>query len=211
MASITDKLKKTITALDAKQLKRALSITDTPKLDRQHEMVVEAANICLADKGKCDGAIKVARDKVKATTDLPEDSTDIEGLEEYLKPRETMMVTNTGENVTENAIPVTKETGIVTESASSITPERPCDVCMIAGAVGKFGEISDGCDGEVRKQLEVVGQDNMTLPEKWMQTMAEIAEGAICNKEAYVTVLSGLTDELEKMDSPILKNMESEG
>lgn len=205
MASITDKLKKTITALEAKQLKRALSITDTPKLDRQHEMIVEAANICLADKGKCDGAIKVARDKVKATTDLPEDSTDIEGLEEYLIPREKYM-----EDVVkvEVADSVKVEVADAVKVAVAEEPVKPCDVCLIAGAVGQFGQISDGCDGEVRKQLEAVGQDNMTLPEKWIKTMANIAEGATCNKEGYVAVLSGLTEELEKMDSPILKNLD---
>ena len=198
MASVTDKLKKTIEALDKKQLKRALSLTDSPKLDRQHEMVVEAANICLEDKGKCDKAIKVAHDKVKETTELPEDSTDLEGLEDYLIPREKYME--------ENAVKVEATAGPAVAVAEE--PVKPCDVCMVAGAVGQFGEISDGCDGEVRKQLEIVGQDNLTPPEKWMQTMADIAEKATCNKEAYVAVLSGLTEELEKMDSPILKNLD---
>ena len=87
--------------------------------------------------------------------------------------------------------------------------EKPCDVCLVAGAVGKFGEISDGCDGDVRQKLEELSQDNMTTPGKWIRTMTELADGATCNQEAYVAVLSGLTDELQKIDSPILKGLDN--
>ena len=87
---ITKRLDEVNAALDKGQLKKALTLTDIPKLERHHEWVVEAARTCLQNKGNpkvCKEAIKVAKEKVLSTTQLPEDSTDIEGLEDYLRPR----------------------------------------------------------------------------------------------------------------------------
>lgn len=201
MASITDKLKKTKEALEGGKLRKALLLTDTPKLDRQHGFIVEAAESCLADKDNkeaCDKAIKTALDKVVETMTLPEDSTDLEGIEDYMRPRE--------ESMPEETVKVEVAETVKATVAEDETPF--CGECLIAGAIGQFGEISDACDGSVRKKLEEMSQDANTPPEKWLKTMTEIAEAETCNREAYASVLSGLTDELKKNNSEILKRLD---
>ena len=88
MASITDKVKKTIEALDSQQLTKALYLTERRGLEAHHAWIKEAAQTCVenSDNPKvCDAAIKEARDKVKATVTVEMDTTDLGSVEEYLK------------------------------------------------------------------------------------------------------------------------------
>ncbi|GAH53502.1 unnamed protein product, partial [marine sediment metagenome] len=85
---VTKKLEDTIKALDGKQLKKALYLTEGhEKLSLQHQYIQEAARTCLANKDNkevCQAAINEARNKVQDTISLPIDDTSIEGLEEYM-------------------------------------------------------------------------------------------------------------------------------
>ena len=64
---ITKRIEDTISALDKKQLKKALSLSEAKGIENIHGFVEQAARTCLANKDNeeaCTLAIKEARDKV---------------------------------------------------------------------------------------------------------------------------------------------------
>jgi len=66
--SVTKRIEETVKALDQKQLKKALYLTESSGLERHHGFVEKAARTCLvnkADKEACEMAIKEARDKFR--------------------------------------------------------------------------------------------------------------------------------------------------
>jgi hypothetical protein len=194
---ITRRLEDTIKALDEGKLKRALTLTDgIPKLKKHHSWVVEAAQTCLADKKNkkvCEEAIMAARAQIKGTTELPEDDVSLDGLEEYL---------------TEGAPQGEKRTEIE-KTDEELYAE--CEDCHVADAVAKFHEIAQGCgDDEITGLIEKQADDVETKPTTWIKQMLTIAEKDTCGQEKYRRVLLGLTDYLEKRDSPILKELDQE-
>ncbi|MDD5510470.1 MAG: hypothetical protein PHI12_06660 [Dehalococcoidales bacterium] len=202
MASVTDRIKKSVEALDKKQLKQALYLTTKRGLERHHGYVEEAARKCLANKdapdsSACDLAIKTARDKLQATITVPMETTDMEGLEDYLKPSKEV------ENMPEN-MPVQAE-----KTDEELYAE--CAECHVADAVVKFVNISQhDCNGETGKAIQPLLQDETTPPEKWLKTMREVAGKDGCGQEAYKEVLGDLEDYLKEQDSEILKKANKE-
>jgi hypothetical protein len=196
---ITKRLDEVNVALDKGQLKKALTLTDIPRLERHHEWVVEAARTCLENKDKpkaCKEAIKVAKEKVLETMTLPEDSTDIEGLEEYLKPA--------SETIETPAETVEDFAGKTDEELF-----EECIECHVADAVVKFHEIAEKCGDEltvarIDKQLATEPP-----PEKWMEELGNIAAEQSCGTESYKKVMGDLTGYLEKRDSPLLKTIDA--
>ena len=195
MGSVTHRIEATVKALDAGQLKKALALTEgVPKLEKHHQWVAEAARTCLANKdnGKlCKEAIKMARDKVQETTQLPVDDTSIEGLEEYLSPEEPAK----------------------SESSSEKTDEEleNCEECHVSDAVVKFSEIGESCgDASVIAIIESTLENELTPPEDWVKKMIEITETAGCGKGKYQAVLNKLTSYLESRDSPILEKLDKD-
>jgi hypothetical protein len=202
MASITTKLEKAVKALDEKQLKKALYLTeDNPKTARQHEFVEQAARVCLAnksDKKACESAIKEARDKVQETISLPVDDTSLEGLEEYLSPKKPLEV-----------VKPEVEPGVKVEKSDEELFED-CQECHVAVAATTFAEVCTKYPEINACNLisEKLG-DQMTEPVDWIKAMIETAEKSEGKpKEEMVAALTELTDYLERKNSPWLKELE---
>lgn len=197
---VTRKLTDTVAALDKKQLKKALYLTEGKKTERQHEFVEEAARTCLANKGNhevCEAAIKGARNKVQDTVSVPIDDTSMEGLEDYLSP--------------EN--PKEEETPQPAPEKAEVDLYEDCPECHVAVAASEFAEAcalypeeaKDACK-EVSEKLE----DETTEPVDWIKTMigsAEKAEGEA--KAKMVGTLSELGDYLERKNSPWLEQLDN--
>ena len=211
---ITKRLEDTIKALDAKQIKKALYLTENnPKLERQHQFVEEAARTCLANKDNkeiCQAAIKEARNKIQDTVSLPTDDTSLEGLEEYMTEQKLPDETKPVE------IPAPVETPAPTGflAKAQITDEElfdSCQECHVAVAVNRFGEVCEenpeeagGC--EVLKSVA----DENTEPADWIKAMVETAEKAQGKaKEEMTAAITELTEYLERKDSPFLKALDN--
>lgn len=209
---VTRKIEDTLAALDRKELKRALYLTENnPKLERQHQFIEEAARTCLANKDNkkvCEEAIKMARDKVHETTSLPLDDTSLEGLEQYLTSN------------TPVSEPEIKEQGQVktpvdfTKSQKTDTELfEECQECHVAVAASRFADIcaerpdeAGGCE-LIGRSLE----NENTEPVDWLKAMVQTAEKAQGKaKEEMVGAISELTDYLEKRNSPFLKALDRE-
>lgn len=190
----TKRIEKTIEALDKKQLKNALFLTDRPETQRHHEWVKAAAQTCLSNKGdkeRCDAAIKEAKAKIVETITVPMEDTSLEGVEEMLEPEKPVQEPEAAEKTDEELY-------------------AECEECHIADAVVKFAEIGRQCSGEV-SEIESVETDESTPPEKWVQEMKRIKDKATCGQEAYQEVWNELTSYLKERGSPILKGLEDTG
>ena len=188
---VTHKIEETVKALDKKQLKRALFLTDRPETERHHQWVEEAARTCLTNKGdkeRCAAAIKEAKAKIVETITVPLDDTSLEGIEEMLEPENSQVEPQPAEKSDEELY-------------------EECSDCHVADAAVKFAEISRHCTGEA-SELENLAADESTPPEKWLREMKRIKDNATCGQEAYQEVWNELTSYLKERDSPILKGLE---
>jgi hypothetical protein len=195
----TKRIEKTILALEKKQLKNALFLTDRPETERHHHWVEEAARTCLTNKGdkeRCDAAIKEAKAKIVETITVPLDDTSLEGIEEMLEER-----------ADERDRQLDHEAEQVVAEKSDEELYENCPECHLADAAVKFAEISRHCTGEAT-ELESLAADESTPPEKWLQEMKRIKENATCGQEAYQEVWNELTSYLKERDSPMLKGLE---
>lgn len=190
---ITKRIEDTVKALDAKQLKKALALTESnPQLDRHHQWIAEAAQTCLSKPEACDASIKAARGKVVGTTQLDMDSTDLEGIEEYLKPGRSTMV----------------EQPKVAEKTDAELFES-CEECHVSAAVVQFHRIAEGCgDAETVAAIDSTLKDDLTPPETWVRKMVAIAEKESCGQPGYQAALGELTEYLEKRGSPLLVKLD---
>lgn len=198
---VTKKISDTVTALDKKQLKKALYLTDRPKMERQHGYVEEAARTCLANKGKkevCEVAIKQAREKVQDTISLPIDDTSLVGLEEYLSPAE--------------AKPAEAEVQPEQEQPSDEELYDQCPECHIAVAASVFADIcQEYPETQACKPISEKLADETTEPVDWIKAMIKTAEQTEGEpKKQMVAALGDLTNYLEKRDSPWLKELDKE-
>ena len=210
----TRKIEDTIKALDEKQIKKALYLTENhPKLERQHQFVVEAAQTCLANKGNkqaCEEAIKMARDRVQETVSLPIDDTSLEGLEEYLAPAPSLTPALTPSPTPDEDTPVFPPPA--QPSDDELFAE--CEECHIAVAASRFADIcaerpdeAGGCE-TIGRSL----QNEDTEPADWLKAMIETTEKAQGTaKEEMAAALADLGDYLQKRDSPLLKALEQGG
>ena len=207
---VTKKLEDTIKALDQKQLKKALYLSEAKGLEKHHQWIEEAAHTCLTNKDNkkvCEQAIKEARDKVHDTVSLPIDDTSLEGLEDYMT--EQKLPDETGP-VEAPAVP----SGFLAKAQK--TDEElfeNCEDCHVAVAASMFADIcaekpeeAGGC--------EVIGrslEDENTEPADWIKAMIETAEKAQGNaKQEMVGAITELTEYLERRTSPLLKALEKE-
>jgi len=194
---VTKRIEDTVKALDQSQLKKALYLTEgIDKLSRQHQVVEEAARICLGNKDNkeaCQQAIKEARNRVQDTITLPIDDTSLEGLEEYLSPENQPAAQPAGEKTDEELY-------------------EECEDCHVAVAAVRFAEVcaehpeeaGNACKG-ISEKLE----DETTEPVDWIKTMigtAEQAEGKA--KEEMAAAVTELTDYLERRNSPLLEELD---
>jgi len=216
---VTKKLDDTLAALDKKELKKALYLTENnPKLERQHQYIMEAARICLANKENkqvCDQAIREARNKVHGTISLPIDDTSLEGLEEYM----------TEQKLPEEIKPVGAPPPPVLPE-QSVEPTRPqeektdeelyeeCEPCHVAVAASRIADICAEKREEAGSGCEIIGrslENEDTEPADWIKTMIEAAEKAQGEaKEEMTAAIAELTEYLERRNSPLLKTLDKE-
>jgi len=208
---ITKRLEDTNKALDAKQIKKALYLTENnPKLERQHQFVEEAARTCLANKDNkeiCQAAIKEARNKVNDTVTLPFDDTSLEGLEEFMTeeklPEET-------KSVETPAVP----SGFLAK-AQKTDDELffECEECHVAVAASRFADVCAENREEAGGGCELIGrslEDENTEPVDWIKAMVQTAENAQGKaKEEMLGAIAELSDYLQKKDSPFLKALDN--
>ncbi len=198
---VTKRIEDTVSALDKRQLKKALYLTEgNEKLSQQHQFVEEAAHTCLANKDSkevCQAAMNEARNKIQDTISLPIDDTSLEGLEEYLSPEKPP------EQPTE------------TEPAREKTDEElyeECEECHVATAASRFAEVcaehpENG--GTSCKLISEKLEDENTEPADWIKAMVETTEQAQGEaKEKMAAAVTELTDYLQRRDSPILKTLD---
>ncbi len=199
---ITKRIEDSISALDKRQLKKALYLTEgNEKLSRQHQFVEEAARTCLANKDNkeaCQAAMNEARNKIQDTISLPIDDTSLEGLEEYLSP-ENQPTTQPEE----------------TQPAAEKTDEElyeECEECHVAVAASRFAEVCAEHPEEAGNACKAISEkleDENTEPADWIKAMVETAEQAQGEvKEQMVAAVSELTDYLERRNSPFLKELD---
>jgi len=208
---VTKRIEDVTKALDGKQMKKALYLSEVKGLEQHHQWIEEAARTCLANrenKKVCEQAIKEARDKVQGTVSLPLDDTSLEGLEEYMTEQK---LPGEMETVESPAAP----SGFLAKAQK--TDEdlfEECEPCHVAVAASRFADIcvekpeeSGGCE-LIGRSLE----NENTEPSDWIKAMVQTAEGAQGEaKEEMVGAITELTDYLERRNSPFLKALDKEG
>lgn len=200
MAGATKRIEEASKALGEGMVKKAMLLTDSSRTAREHAVVVGIAKQCVANKEECakycrEGAAQL-KDRITATTDTNE------GLEEMLQEEE------------QKGLPPEDKVKVKLAPEPEKTDDEllaDCEECNVAGAAASFVRIAekDECDGETAMDaLQPCLDNELTTPETWLKTMTKVAEQATCNKQKYGEVLGGLTDYLQKRDSPILKNLD---
>ncbi|MBA7600680.1 hypothetical protein ES703_07739 [subsurface metagenome] len=196
---VTKRIEDTVSALDKRQLKKALYLTEgNEKLSRQHQFVEEAARTCLDNKDNkevCQVAMNEARNKIQDTISLPIDDTSLEGVEEYLSPENQPADQPAGEKTDEELY-------------------EECEECHVATAATRFAEVCAEHPEEAGDACKVISEkleDENTEPADWIKAMVETTEQAQGEaKEKMVAAVSELTDYLERRNSPFLKELEEE-
>ena len=207
---VTRRVEEITKALDGKQLKKALYLTEAKGLERHHEWIEEAARNCLANrenKNACELAIKEARDKVQGTVSLPLDDTSLEGLEDYMTEQKLA-------NETETVKAPMVSSGFLAKAEK--TDEElfeACEECHVAVAAARFADVCAE-NPEEAGGCEVIGrslENENTEPPDWIKAMVQTAENAHGKaKEEMVGAITELTEYLERRNSPLLKAIDKE-
>ena len=206
---ITKRIEDITGALDKKQLKRALFLSEARGLERHHEWIGDAARTCLEnreDKGACEGAIKEARDNVQSTVSLPLDDPGLEGLEEYMTEQKSPE--------TETVEPPAPPVGFL-DKAQEPDEEmyEQCEECHVAVAASRFADVCADYPEEAGG-CELIGrslENENTEPTDWLKAMVQTAEKARGKaKEEMAGAITDLTDYLERRNSPFLKALDRE-
>jgi hypothetical protein len=207
---VTKRIEEITKALDQKQLKRALYLSEAKGLERHHEWIQEAASTCLAsreDKPTCEKAIQRASEKIQGTVSLPLDDTGLEGLEEYMTEQELPEETKSVETP---AVP----SGFLSKAQK--TDEElfeECEECHVAVAASRFADVC----AENREEAggcELIGrslENENTEPVDWIKAMVQTAEKAEGKaKQEMAGAITELTEYLERRNSPLLKAIDKE-
>ena len=213
---ITKRLEDIKDALDKKELKKALYLSEARGLERHHGWIEEAAGICLAnksDKKVCEQAIREARDKVHETTSLPLDDTSLEGLEQYLTSNIPVAKDEVKEQGQVQETQVTPSGFLAKAQKTNDQLFEECEECHVAVAAAKFADVCAEKPEEAGR-CELIGrslENENTEPVDWIKAMVETAEKAQGKaKEEMVGAISELTDYLERRNSPFLKALDKE-
>ena len=213
---LTRRIAETVTALDAKQLKKALYLSEVKGLEKHHQLIEEAAHTCLANKENkkvCEQAIKEARNKVQDTVSLPIDDTSLEGLEEYMTEQKLPEETKPVETPAPAETPVAPSGFLAKAKKTDEELFQECEECHVAVAASRFADVC----AENREEAggcELVCQslaDENTEPVDWLKAMVQMAEKAQGKaKEEMVGAITELTEYLEGRNSPFLKALDKE-
>ncbi len=224
---VTKRIEDVTKALDGKQLKKALYLSEVKGLEKHHQWIEEAARTCLANKENkkaCEQAIKEARDKVQGTVSLPLDDTSLEGLEEYVTEQKLPDSEKSERNVRETERNV-EETGTADAPAAPsgflAKAEKTddeifeeCEPCHVAVAAAKFADVCAENREEAGGGCELIGRslaNENTEPVDWIKAMAQTAENAQGKaKQDMAGAITELTEYLERRNSPLLKAIDKE-
>ena len=207
---VTKRIEEINKALDQKQLKKALYLSEAKGLERHHEWIQEAARTCLVnreDKSACEQAIRRAREKVQGTASLPVDDSSLEGLEEYMTEQK---LPEEMKSVETPAVP----SGFLSKAQK--TDEElfeECEECHVAVAASRFADVC----AENREEAggcELIGrslENENTEPVDWIKAMVQTAEKAEGKAKQEMTgAITELTEYLERRNSPLLKAIDKE-
>jgi hypothetical protein len=207
---VTKRIEEINKALDQKQLKKALYLSEAKGLERHHEWIQEAARTCLVnreDKSACEQAIRRAREKVQGTASLPVDDASLEGLEEYMTEQKLPEETKSVETP---AVP----SGFLSKAQK--TGEElfeECEECHVAVAASRFADVC----AENREEAggcELIGRslaNENTEPGDWIKAMVQTAEKAQGKaKQEMAGAITELTEYLDRRNSPLLKAIDKE-
>ena len=208
---VTKRIEEINKALDQKQLKKALYLSEAKGLERHHEWIQEAARTCLVnreDKSACEQAIRRAREKVEGTASLPVDDVSLEGLEEYMTEQKLPEETK---SVVTPAVP----SGFLSKAKK--TDEdlfEECEECHVAVAAAKFADVCAGNREEAGGGCEIISRslaNENTEPGDWIKAMVQTAEKAEGKaKQEMAGAITELTEYLESRNSPLLKAIDKE-
>ena len=207
---VTKRIEEITKALDQKQLKKALYLSEAKGLERHHEWIQEAARTCLVnreDKSACEQAIRRAREKVQGTASLPVDDSSLEGLEEYMTEQK---LPEEMKSVETPAVP----SGFLSKAQK--TDEElfeECEECHVAVAASRFADVCAG-NREEAGGCELIGrslENENTEPVDWIKAMVQTAEKAEGKAKQEMTgAITELTEYLERRNSPLLKAIDKE-
>ncbi len=223
---ITKRIEDINKALDQKQIKKALYLSEAKGLEKHHEWIQEAASTCLAnreDKATCEQAILRAREKVQGTVSLPIDDTSLEGLEEYMteqklpEEKSERNVRETEEKVRETGTAEAPATPTSFLAKAQKTDEElfdECEECHVAVAASRFADVCAENRDEAGGGCELISRslaNENTEPVDWIKAMVETAEKAEGKaKEEMVGAITELTEYLERRSSTLLKALDKE-
>ncbi|MEI9478609.1 MAG: hypothetical protein WCO26_18850 [Deltaproteobacteria bacterium] len=207
---VTRRIEEINKALDQKQLKKALYLSEAKGLERHHEWIQEAARTCLVnqeDKSACEQAIRRAREEVQGTASLPVDDTSLEGLEEYMTEQQLPEETKSVETP---AVP----NGFLSKAQKNDAELfEECEECHVAVAASRFADVC----AENREEAggcELIGRslaNENTEPGDWIKAMVQTAEKAEGKaKQEMAGAITELTEYLERRNSPLLKAIDKE-
>jgi len=207
---VTKRIEEITKALDQKQLKKALYLSEAKGLERHREWIQEAARTCLVnreDKSACEQAIRRAREKVQGTASLPVDDSSLEGLEEYMTEQK---LPEEMKSVETPAVP----SGFLSKAQK--TDEElfeECEECHVAVAASRFADVCAG-NREEAGGCELIGrslENENTEPVDWIKAMVQTAEKAEGKAKQEMTgAITELTEYLERRNSPLLKAIDKE-
>ncbi len=208
---ITKRIEDMTKALDQKQLKKALFLSEAKGLERHHEWIQEAAHTCLAsqeDKGACDQAIQKAREKVQGTVNLSIDDTSLEGLEDYMTEQKL------AEEVKPVEAPVSSTEFLSKAQKTDDELFERCEECHVAVAAAKFADACAENPVEAGGGCEIINRslaNENTEPADWIKAMVQTAEKAQGKAKQEMTgAITELTEYLERRNSPLLKAIDKE-
>jgi len=215
---VTKRVEDTISALDKGQLKKALYLTEGhEKLSRQHQVIEEAARVCLANKDNkeiCKAAMNEARNKLQETISLPFDDTSLEGLEDYMTEQQLPEETKPVEVPAPVETPATPTGFLAKAQKTDEELFENCEECHVAVAASRFADACAENRDESGAGCELISRslaDENTEPTDWIKAMVDTAEKAQGKaKEEMVAAVSELTEYLERRDSPLLKALDKE-
>ncbi len=209
---VTKRIEEINKALDQKQLKKALYLSEAKGLERHREWIQEAARTCLAsreDKPACEQAVRRAREKVQGTASLPVDDTSLEGLEEYMTEQKLPEETKSVE------APAAPSGFLAKAQKTDDELYEECVECHVAVAASIFADVCAENREEAGGGCELIGRslaNENTEPADWIKAMIETSEKAQGKaKEEMVGAITELTDYLERRNSPLLKALDKEG
>lgn len=185
---VTHRIEKAVEALNKGQIEKALLLLDKEETRREFRDVQAAAQTCLGDREKCQGAMTEAAGTLTARITPAIDTTSLEGVAQYLGPRPEPQVQEAPSAEVEAQPPAAED--------------DECEECRVADAVDAFAEICrEGC-ADCGPLQTLVGHED-TPPEEWIRAMKEVKDSSCAaNAQELGEVYDWLKGYLEERQSP---------